>query len=406
MNIKQKATAPILMTALVLAMSFSVCNAQESTAVALEGSGTSEDPYQISTAEEFYEIRNDLTASYILTEDIDLSGYENWEPIGNMTYGDVNMETGEMDMTKVFSGSLDGDGHSISQATCSTDQNMLAVGIFGCFTGTLEDVTVENVLVAGDETTMASGGVVGYAIAGSITNVTLSGENSVTGINCVGGIAGGSMAQVENCMVESVDIVVIGDNDFSDGRIIQHDVAECGGLVVGGSFAGTVDYCTANGTVTATGNEAVGLGGIAGCIQCTPEIKGNTVTVEINAGNGHAIGGLCGYAGMGDDGDGTVDEPCAITDCSAEITIVADGATHVGGLVGTGMYYYGMEDRFSIENCSVSGTIDGAVTPGTVAGRAEGSEIISCETDVLVDGVAQNEQVGTTDRMYESADQY
>lgn len=392
-------------TAALLAMFLSLplsANASED----LAGSGTPEDPYQIATAEDLDQIRSDLTASYILTDDIDLSDYENWVPIGNLTYEDVDMETGEMDMDKMFSGTLDGDGHIISGVTVETDQNMLAIGLFGCSTGVIEDLTVEDVSVTGDETVMASGGVVGYAIAGSITDVTLSGENSITGINCVGGIAGGSTTDISGCAVEHAAITVIGDNDFSDGPIIQCDVAECGGLIVGGSFAGHVNDCTASGSVTATGNEPVGLGGIAGCIQCIDHITGNEVTVSIFAGNGHAIGGLCGYAGIGDDGDGVVDDPCAITDCHAQIDIDTEGATHVGGLVGTGMYYYGMEDRFTIEDCSVSGAIDGAVTPGTVAGRAEGSTIISCDTDVLIDGEPGTAQVGTTDRMYESADQY
>lgn len=398
---KFRFTASVFAASLILALPFSA-QAQE----AAGGSGTPEDPYQIATAEQLSAIREDLTASYILTEDIDLSGYETWEPIGNMTYADVDMETGDMDMTKIFTGSIDGDGHTISNLECVTDQNSVAVGMIGCFGGAIENLTVENVTVTGDETTMASGGVVGYAVGGSVSNITLTGENTVTGINCVGGIVGGSMSSVTNCTVEQADIVVIGDNDFSDGKIVQCDVAECGGLVVGGSYAGTVDNCTAKGTVTALGNEPVGLGGIAGCIQSIDHITGNTVEVTIQAGNGHGIGGLCGYAGIGDDGDGVVDDPCAITDCTAAITITADGATHVGGLVGTGMYYFGMEDRFTVENCSVTGTIDGAVTPGTVAGRAEGSTIISCEADVTIDGSQGAEEVGTTDRMYESADQY
>ena len=370
------------------------------------GAGTPADPYQISTPEQLDAMRDDLTASYLLTADIDLSGFENWVPIGNMVYDDVNMETGEMDMTKAFSGSLDGDGHPVSNLACAAGEDQLTVGLLGGFTGSVTDLAVENAAVTGVAATKAVGGVVGYAMGGSVTGVTLSGKNTITGTNCVGGIVGGNMAAVTKCTVENADIVVIGDNDFSSGRILQVDVAECGGLVAGGTFAGTVDDCTATGTITATGNEPVGLGGISGCIQCTPAITGNTATVTINAGNGHAIGGLCGYAGMGDDGDGIVDEPCKITDCSVTVTINADGATHVGGLVGTGMYYFGMEDRFTVENCSVTGTINGAVTPGTVAGRAEGSTITSCDATVTVDGAASTTQVGTTDKMYESADQY
>ena len=52
-----------------------------------------------------------------------------------------------------------------------------------------------------------------------------------------------------------------------------------------------------------------------------------------------------------------------------------------------------------------TGSIDGAVTPGTVAGRAEGSKIESCTADVTIDGQKSSEQIGKTDVMYESADQ-
>ena len=51
------------------------------------------------------------------------------------------------------------------------------------------------------------------------------------------------------------------------------------------------------------------------------------------------------------------------------------------------------------------GSIDGAVTPGTVAGRAVGSVIESCDADILIDGVHADNQIGTTSCMYESADQ-
>jgi len=75
--------------------------------------------------------------------------------------------------------------------------------------------------------------------------------------------SGGSTGTVYNCSVDGTTIRVLGDNDFSDGRIIQCDVAECGGLIIGGSFGGTMDNCTARGTVITEGNEPVGLGGIA-----------------------------------------------------------------------------------------------------------------------------------------------
>jgi len=73
-----------------------------------------------------------------------------------------------------------------------------------------------------------------------------------------------------------VDGFIIGDNDFTDG-LKQCDVAECGGLVVGGAFGGTVSRCTASGRIIAEGNEPVGLGGIAGCLEMMNDASDNTV---------------------------------------------------------------------------------------------------------------------------------
>ncbi len=368
------------------------------------GDGSESNPYRISTADQLLLVNNDLTAHYQLDADIDLSALNGKTIIAGYAYDYVNMETGDMDMTKAFSGVFDGNGHTLSNYTYTTDGNQMAVGIFGAVTGTVKNLNVENIEISGETSTMAAGGVIGYLMAGEASGINVKNVKA-SGTNCTGGIIGGSMAAVSNCTAEDSEVVVLGDNDFTDG-IVQCDVAECGGLIVGGSFAGSLDNCTAKGTVTAEGNEPVGLGGIAGCIQCSPSITGNTADVVINANNGHAVGGLCGYAGMGDDGDGVVDAPCRITDCDITAEINTNGATHVGGLVGTGLYFYGMEDRFTVENCKVSGSINGAVNAGTVAGRANGSEIISCDVSIKIDGNDSNAQIGKTKQLYASGDQY
>lgn len=368
------------------------------------GDGSESDPYRISTADQLLLVNNDLTAHYQLDADIDLSTLSGKTVIAGYTYDYVNMETGDMDMTKAFSGVFDGNGHTLSNYTYTTDGNQMAVGIFGAVTGTVKNLNVENIEISSETSAMATGGVIGYLMAGEANGINVKNVKA-SGTNCTGGIIGGSMAAVSNCTAEDSEVVVLGDNEFTDG-IVQCDVAECGGLIVGGSFAGSLDNCTAKGTVTAEGNEPVGLGGIAGCIQCSPSITGNKADVVINANNGHAVGGLCGYAGMGDDGDGTVDAPCKITDCDITAEINTNGATHVGGLVGTGLYFYGMEDRFTVENCKVSGSINGAVNPGTVAGRANGSEIISCDVSIKIDGNDSDVQIGKTKQLYASGDQY
>jgi hypothetical protein len=358
---------------------------------------------RISTAEEFNAIRNRLDGHYVLEADIDLAGYANWTPIGTVDMAAMMDGDEAMAFSTGFSGQFDGNGHRISNVKCS-DEFGMGVGLFGLLLGTVKNLTVTNVQASG----MAGvGAVVGVNVGGTIDNVILDGENSVSATMMSGGIAGGNQyGTIINCEVKNCTVYITGDNNFAGGRIVQEDVAECGGLIVGGGFGGTVDNCTANGSVIALGNEPVGLGGIGGCLQQMESISGNTATVTIAAKNGHAIGGLCGYAGNGDDGSHNIGDPCVIRDNTVNVTIRSSGATHVGGLVGTGLYYFGMEGKFIIEDCSVSGTINGATTPGTVAGRAEGSTIVSCVANVTVDGKPSTTQIGTTTQMYESADQY
>jgi len=156
------------------------------------------------------------------------------------------------------------------------------------------------------------------------------------------------------------------------------------------------------------------MGGIAGCLEMMDSVTNCTAEVEIiSQQGGHAIGGLCGYSGthsVGDialatEGVVTTVYPGVIDSCAVTVKMNVPGATHVGGLVGTGLYYYGEETAFKISNCTVNGEIIGAVTPGAVAGRAENSVIESCEANVTLDGEALTDFIGTTDRMYESGDQ-
>lgn len=424
----------------------SINGAPGSVRIFAGGEGSTNSPYQIANAAALYAVNYGLNANYELTADIDLGAtfdlsygstvYHRWQPIGVLRYGtDVNMTTGDMDLTKAFSGTFNGGGKTISNVTvdASADETMMAPGgIFSCVTGTVEDLTVKNVTVTANENTaMTAGGVIGYALPGAVlSNVDLTADgqrNTVTGRNCVGGITGGSeKATLSGCDVSKTDIVVLGSNDFSKtpGRIIQVDVAECGGPVVGGGFGGSIANSSATDcTVSAAGNEPVGLGGLAGCLQCMTAITDNTVTnVTITTQKGgHAIGGLCGYAGTGNDGEEGIDAapatPTAVTGNTVDITINAPGATHVGGLIGTGLYFYGMEDRYMASNNTVSGSITagtgpdslyGATAPGAIAGRAVGSSIDESNTfsGLRINNATAVNAVGTTNGMYESGDQY
>ena len=405
----------ILMAAL---MAFSVCSfalAEESPFAG--GTGTADDPWQIATVEQLLALSaavNDGSVGgypgqyFVLTADIDLKDVA-WQPIGHMDLTDMS------NYSCMFMGTLDGQGHTISNVTFHSDTPVCGVGVVGMNLGEVKNLTVENVDIRCEHTfSMAIGGVVGYNM-GLIHDVTLTGTNQIAGVNATGGIAGGSIQSVWNCTVDGTTIHVLGDNDFSSGRIIQVDVGECGGLVVGGFFGGTIDNCTARGTVIAEGNEPVGLGGIAGCLEMMDSITNCTAEVEIiSEKGGHAIGGLCGYCGTHPIGDVALATegvqsfvyPGVIDNCHVTVKMNIPGATHVGGLVGTGLYYYGEETAFKVSNCTVKAEIIGAVTPGAVAGRAVNSIIESCDAQVTLDGEALINEIGETTTMYESGDQF
>ena len=67
------------------------------------GSGTSGDPYLVTNSIQFNEVRNDLTAYYRQTSNIDLSSYSNWSKIGTTITAGTN-----------FIGTYDGNGYVIT----------------------------------------------------------------------------------------------------------------------------------------------------------------------------------------------------------------------------------------------------------------------------------------------------
>ena len=343
----------------------------------------------------------------LLDADLDLTDVA-WEPIGNMRDQEY--------FSTVFMGTFDGQGHTISNLTFETEENVTGAGLFGISFGVVQNLNMAHctVSVKGLEAgaSQAVGVIVGYNMGGMITGCSVS-DSSVTGLNCVAAIAGGSGGSVTDCTATGCTVTIIGDNDFTDG-LKQCDVAECGGLIVGGAFGGTVSRCTASGKIIAEGNEPVGLGGIAGCLEMMNDASDNTVDVEIVTVNGgHAIGGLCGYAGTHSDAERILNEmgveiteyPGKIHDCTVNATITAPGATHVGGLIGTNLYFFGEETIWNAYDCTVTAQINGAVTPGALAGRAENCTFENCAYTVEIDGSAAEAEIDTTEVMYESLDQ-
>ncbi|QLH75818.1 hypothetical protein HZS55_00215 [Halosimplex rubrum] len=247
----------------------------------MEGSGTPRDPYVITTVEQLQAMNEDLTAHYALGSDIDASVTETWNA-GN-GFDPVGGENG------AFRGSFDGNGRALSELTIVRPQ-AANVGLFGLTTGTVQNVSLRDVTVNGNQNIGALAGV----NSGSITGSSATGTLRATGSN-VGGLVG-----------------------VNDGQIVASyaDASVAGSEVVGGlagASNGPIRGSYATGTVGATRT----AGGLVGANSNAVTASYATATVDVD----QVAGGLVGT------NSGTIRTSFAASE--------VDGNATVGGIAGT-----------------------------------------------------------------------
>lgn len=284
---------------------------------AMDGTGTEDNPYQISSAddlEEFRDIVNDdetgacaeLTANIVLNDDVlnsdgslneeKASTFEEWTPIGSES--------------NRYTGTFDGNGKTISGIYINTDEDNQ--GLFGCIgdinksgTGTVKNLGIEDSWISGGDNV---GGIAGYSSWG-MENCYNTG--SISGGDNVGGISGQNISgMIRNC--------------YNTGSI-------SGGSNVGGIVGNSSDVSGISG------------GGVTGCH--------NDGTV---IGSGSNIGGILGNGARNS----------AISKCYNTGSVSSSGKGPVAGIAG-GIV-------FGTSNCYNTGTISGEEAYGITAGNLSG----------------------------------
>ena len=198
-----------------------------------------------------YQINNNIpdwrTASYKIGNNIDLSSYTNWEPIG-IGGADVNWPE--------FKGTFDGGGYTISNLRQVRDDGDF--GLFGTISnwqapGVVRNIALTNVVITATNITSntAIGAIAGYN-KGTIENCSVAGTISATSNNgdvWVGGITGRHWKTVRNCY-STANVSVTGN------------YGDCGGGIVGQTLTGaTTDNCYSTGSVSGSN---VQVGAIVG----------------------------------------------------------------------------------------------------------------------------------------------
>ena len=248
------------------------------------GNGTQENPYRITTAAEllwFAQAVNggQTNACANLYDNIDLSGIENWTPIGTSS--------------KPYAGTFNGTSCSISNMTIKNAGSNS--GLFGYVTG-----TVMNLSISGSITVNGQGQHIGGAVgcldgSGKVSNVTSTVTLNVTGtaehttaVSGIGGVVGAALEVNEPTVEECI---------FAGEITFTNDV-DCLGGIIGYIWSGNIKNCGNVGTIT----------GSAGS----------------SAGN-YSVGGILGYCNNND---------ILLWHCFNGVAVQAEGVQYVGGIVG------------------------------------------------------------------------
>lgn len=214
------------------------------------GDGTAENPYQIATAKQLVAVRNDLAAHYVLNNDIDLSGYSSWNPIGDAVYS--------------FSGSFDGNGHVIRNMTIEVQTSDSYLGLFGYASGAkltnvvLEDATIRGTLSTGNhQVALLVGKTSKTTFKTTLSDCTVSGSIQLVANDtslAIGGIVGQTEgAVIENC-VNRAEITLAEESTAT--------YLYCGGIA--GSAWSDISACDNYGKITGVSNASIWVGGIVG----------------------------------------------------------------------------------------------------------------------------------------------
>lgn len=242
------------------------------------GTGTNYDPYQIKTAADFDAVRNNLGACYVMVSDIDLSSYEDWEPIGvceNSTPAEDNP----------FVGRFIGDGYKI------TGINSTQGGLFGGNEGLISGVVIESASVIPQNTDESFGAVVGINEGAVEACVNKADFN----VNCdiAGGIAGCNYSIINKCAnhgtiaaAVSSDVTggIAGENrgyitaSYNCGKIAGNDT---GGISGSTYTENGIENVFNAGNITGIGN----AGGIVSDIPSNKIVVNNAYNAGIIAGN-------------------------------------------------------------------------------------------------------------------------
>ncbi len=338
------------------------------TTLALDGSGTEQDPWRIKSLEDFNDFAADPNywAGFTRLEtDVNLAGI-------TYTTAVIALDTDNTNYTfegTSFSGIFDGAGHRVNNLTI--DDGGVGndyLGLFGYTeNGQIENLVLENVVIITGDNSHRVGGLVGNNDTTAVTNCHLIGE---IGTGRYSGRIGGLIGR-------NIDGEIVGCHTEHDINVETNNF-EIGGLI-GGNVGGLISNCYTTGAVSGNG-KTYELGGLIG--RCND----GTITDCYTTGNVNGYGQFGGLVGHN---VGNI-----VTNCYATGTLTGGDYGIVGGLIGENAYA-------QINNCYALGDIFGEHYSyglggliGYNNGSAGGGTVMNCFAIGTVTGGDFSEYLG------------
>jgi len=268
-------------------------------------SGSSSDPYEISSCTELQEVNNHMSSSFVLLNNLDCTS------IGN------NAMVGWTNNTAVaFEWAFDGDGYSI---TIAFNASFNRIGLFRF----ANNASISNLHVNADLTVGNTSSAVG-AIAGFANNTTISNSSADIQVDANWHSIGGLVGRARNSSIQNSHSIGSVDGQYNIGGLVGYSDQ---GITITDSYsqADVSWYSQVWGLLWGPFNGA--------------NITNSYAESTINATR--YAGGIVGYAS----GTNILDS------VSFDGTITAND--HVGGILGWN------NNQVTINNASVNGTING-----------------------------------------------
>lgn len=330
------------------------------------GSGASNNPYQITNADELAEMANFLGEKrkgtcFKLMNDIDLTNWivekgqdEGWIPLGSSS--------------SPFMGNFDGNGYSIKGMVINRP-DMDNVG----FWGFIWNASISNLIIKESSITARQnvGGIAGHSYSSTITNCTYSGEVCGSSNN-IGGIIGYSQLPTTCISCKHYGSIngnnniggIIGNLEGTSTQSKDASVSSCCnyGNIVGLQNTGGIigrSFLENHSTYTE----------MAGHYFHSVSNHATTICQCVSIGNVNGTNYVGGLLGAEETDSTTGASHVDITECYAKGAI--SGTNSVGGIAGI-KYVRGV-----ISNCYSNVSINGTSKLGGIAGEIHNSTISS-----------------------------